>query len=200
MEAGEPGKESAEPVPKQVNRRKLLRWGIVALAMIVGVIAWLATRDNGDGSSEPAPAEAVAPRIVTVAELREAAVTLGQPIYWAGPMAGKELELSELGEGGVQVLYLPKGAEVGEQPDAYFFTVGSYPLPDPAAALEGFAKRPGTVVHRSPDGREVFVSKQRPANVYFASPDNSVQVEVYDPSSGKRALSLALSGQVSPAN
>jgi hypothetical protein len=198
MEAGEPAKKPAEPAPKQVNRRKLLRWGIVALAAIVGVIAWLATRDNGDGSSEPAPTEAVAPRIVTVAELREAAVTLGQPIYWAGPMAGKELELSELGEGGVQVLYLPKGTEVGEQPAA-FLTVGSYPLPDPAAALEGFAKRPGSVVHRSPDGREVFASKQKPTNVYFASPDNTVQVEVYD-SSPKRALSLALSGQVSPAN
>lgn len=167
----------------------------MAVAIVVAVVAWLATRDNGD-SSEPAAAEPAAARIVSVAELREAAATLAQPIYWAGRMAGKELELRELSEGGVQVLYLPVGTEAG-QGSAQSPTVGSYPLADPNAALENIAKRPGSIVRRASDGREVVTSEQSPTNVYFASPDNSVQVEVYDPSA-KRAMSLALSGNIQP--
>lgn len=190
MEGGKPAKEPAK-------RRKLLRWGIVSLAVIVGVIAWLATRDNGGGSSEPATAEAGASRIVTVADLREAAATLGQPIYWAGPVAGTELELRELGEEGVQVRYLAEGAEAGTG-SVKSLTIGSYPLPDPTAALNGFAKRSGAIVLHASDGRKVVTSKQAPASAYFASPENSVQVEVYDPSP-KRAVNLALSGKVQPA-
>lgn len=171
------------------------------MAIVVALIAWLATRGGDSSSSEPEPAptaEAAPPRIVTVAQLREAAVTLGQPIYWAGPVAGKELELKELGEGGgVQLLYLPKGTAAGEgSPKS--LTVGSYPLADPEKALEGFAKRPDSTSHQASDGREVVSSSTAPTSVYFSSADNSVQVEVYDPSPQK-AMSLALSGKVEPA-
>lgn len=176
------------------NRRWLLRGGIVALALVVGVVAWLATRDDGGA---PTPATEAEPRIVTTQELRSIAAVTGHTIYWAGPMPGTSLEATESADGSVRVRYLEEGAEVGEQPAA-FLTVGSYPLPDPSGALNGFAKRKGSVVHHSPDGRKVFVNKQKPTSVYFASPDNTVQVEVYDPSP-KRALSLALSGQVRPA-
>lgn len=195
MEAGEPGREPAEPAPKQVNRRRLLRIGVIAIAIVVALIAWLATRDSG-GGSQPTAAEEAGPRIVTVDELREVAARLGQPIYWAGPVEGRELELKELDEGGVQVLYLPEGTEAGGV-SVKSLTIGSYPLPDPAAALEGFAKRNGSVVFHASNGRKVVTSKQSPTSVYFASPENSVQVEVYDPSS-KRALNLTLSGQISP--
>lgn len=188
--------EAAQRSPRPADRRRLLRWGVVGIAVLVGLIAWLTTR-GGDDESESAPVEAGAPRIVTVAELREAAATLGQPIYWAGPEAGKELELKELGEGGVQVVYVPEGTEPGQEP-AKALTIGSYTLPDPAGALEAVAKRPGEIVRQASDGREVVTSEESPTNVYFVSPDNSVQVEVYDPSA-KRAMNLALSGKVQPA-
>jgi hypothetical protein len=179
---------------------RLLRAGVIAVAIVVALIAWLATR-GGDSSSEPEPASTAAaapPRIVTPAELREAAATLGQPIYWAGPMKGKELELRELGEGeGVQVLYLPEGTAAGEGP-ANALTIGSYPLSNPRSATEGFAERTGSSSRKASDGREVATSAESPTSVYFASPDNSVQVEVYDPSP-QRAMSLALSGKVQPA-
>jgi len=216
MEAGKP-KEPAKPADEDMaekpaekkeaggkaasakpsDQRKMLRVGVIALAVVVALIAWLATRGGDDDSSEPATAEAAAPRIVTVDEMREAAANLGQPIYWAGPVKGKELELKELGEGGgVQVLYQPEGTAAGEGA-AKVLTVGSYPLPDPAEALEGFAKRPGAIVTQASDGSEVVSSKESPTSVYFTSPDNSVQVEVYDPSS-QRAMSLATSGKVEP--
>jgi hypothetical protein len=183
--------------PGVADRRRLLRWAVVGLAVIVALIAWLATR-GGDGSSEPAPApEAAAARIVSPAQLREAAADLGQPVYWAGPIAGRKLELRDLGEGGgVQVLYLPKGAEAGEGSQKAL-TIGSYPLPDPAAAIGVFATRPGAIVRRGAGGREVVSSKGSPTSAYFASPEGSVQVEVYDPSPA-RAMRLARSARVRP--
>jgi hypothetical protein len=63
--------------------------------------------------------------------------------------------------------------------------------------LEGFAKRRGSVALPARNGRKVVTSSQAPTSVYFSSPDNSVQVEVYAPSS-KRAINLALSGRVEP--
>ena len=189
-----PEKKSAKPDPK---RRKLLRWGVIGLAVLVALIAWIATRGGDESSSEPAPAEAVPPRIVTEAELKEATLELRQPIYWAGAMPGTELELTELGRGGgVQVTYLPEGAEAGADP-AQALTIGSYRLADPRAAVEGYAGRPGSQVLHGAGGVEVATSEDAPGSAYFASPDNSVQVEVYSPSP-KRSLTLALSGKVKP--
>lgn len=189
----------AKAPAKPADRRKLLRIGIVALAVVVALVAWLATRGGDDNSSEPATTSeaAAVPRIVSVDELREVAARLGQPIYWAGPVQGRELELRELGEGGVQILYQPEGTAAGKG-SAKVLTVGSYPLPDPEKALEGFAERKGSASRTASDGREVVTSAESPTSVYFTSPENSVQIEVYDPSA-QRAMSLALSGKVQPA-
>jgi len=194
------GDKAGEPSLTPENRRKV-RLGVIVVAVVVAIVAWVASRDGGDGSSEqassePASTEPGPPRIVTAAELQEAAADLGQTIYWAGPVAGKELELNELGEGGVQVRYLPEGTEAGEGSRAAL-TVGTYTLDDPEGAIEEVSKRPGEVVRELPDGRPVVTSESSPTNVYFASPDNSVQVEVYDPSA-KRAMNLALSSKVQP--
>lgn len=188
-------KPPSKPPGKADNRRLLLRGGVVAAAILVALVAWLASRDSGNGSSAPAE---VGPRIVSAAGLGEAAATLGQPVYWAGAMPGTELALSELPEGGTQVRYLPQGTEP-KQASSKVLIVGSYPLADPKGSLAGFAQRPGAIVRHASDGREVISSEERPTSVYFASPDDSVQVEVYDPSP-RRAMSLALSGRVVPAH
>lgn len=190
------GKQSAPAAKKDADRRKRLRWGVVGLAVLVALIAWLATRGGDEGSSEPAAvSEAAPPRIVTEAELKEATLELRQPIYWVGAVPGTELQLTELAEG-AQVTYLPAGAEAGGgSPQA--LTIGSYRLADPEAAVEGYAERAGSTVLKGAGGREVVTSDESPNSVYFASPDNSVQVEVYAGSS-KQARGLALSGKVKP--
>jgi hypothetical protein len=76
-------------------------------------------------------------------------------------------------------------------------TIGSYPLPDPVAAVDSLAGRKGSVARSSAGGREVVTSAEKPTSVYFASSDGSVQVEVYDPDA-KQAMSLALSARVRP--
>lgn len=180
-------------VESSAKQRLLLRGGVVALALSVAVIAWLATRNDGDSA---APAEA-ASRIVSAGELDEAAETLGQSVYWAGAVSATELELEELGEGGVRVRYVPEGTKAGEASPA-LLTIGSYPLSDPKAATEDFAGRSGSIVRHGRSGTEVVTSEESPTSVYFVSPDNSVQVEVYDPSP-QRAMRLARSGRVRPA-
>ena len=91
---------------------------------------------------------------------------------------------------------MPKGPDPGEASPAVL-TVGSYPLDDPQEAIESVARRPGAEIHNAHDGTEVVVSASSPTSAYFADPENSVQVEVYDPSA-REALSMALSGRVRP--
>lgn len=179
---------------RRLDHGPLLRGAVIGLAVVVGLVAWLATK--GDEEGAPAPPEA-GPRIVSAAELADTAAKLGQPVYWAGELPGTELALSELPEGGVQVRYLPEGTDPAEAP-AEALTIGSYPLADPAAAIEELAQRPGAVVRHARDGREVVSSEARPTSAYFASPGGGVQVEVYNPSP-KRAMGLALSGRLEAA-
>lgn len=224
MEAGKSGKEPAKPgkegakpsrkaaessprpkgaqskgPPRKDDRRNLRRWGIVALAVAVGLIAWVATRGDSGSSAEPEPAPAgFEARIVSETELGEIAASAGHPVYWAGPIAGKELEASESEDGNVEVRYLDEGAEPGSDRTGAL-TIGSYPLSDAAGALVWFAERKGSIVRKARDGREVVSNIGAPSSVYFASPDGKVQVEVYDPAPA-RALELALSGQVEPVD
>ena len=108
MEGGKPTRAG-----RAVDRAWLLRGLVIGVALLIALVAWVV---SGDGDEDAAaPAEGAA-RVVDEAELGEAAATLGQPIYWAGPVEGTELELEELGEGGVQVRYVPEG-EGGEAPE-----------------------------------------------------------------------------------
>lgn len=173
----------------------LLRGVVLTVALVVGVVAWIAGGEDEE-TGEAAPTAVVGTRLVESAELANVGVTLGHPVYWAGPMAGAVLELTEGEDGSVQLRYLEDGSEAGAESSV--LTIGSYPLPDPAAALEQFAAEAGSVVDRTWRGTEVVYSKANPNSVYFVPPDNSVQVEVYDPSP-ERALRLVRSGQVRPA-
>ena len=173
---------------------KLLRWVVLGVALLVGLVAWLVTRDGDDEEPAPAPVATEA-RIVSEEELADVATVAGHPVYWAGPIPDTELEVTE-DEEGVRVRYLEEGAEVGNE-EVDFLTVGSYPLPDPAKSLEEFGEREGAIVNTGPDGRKLVASEEKESNVYFVSPDNSVQVEVFDPDP-ERAMEIAESGQVQP--
>jgi hypothetical protein len=188
--------QAGPKVEKAASKRRMLRVGIVALALLVGVIAWLATRGGDDNTTPAASSSALEAKIVSGEELEELAASAGHAVYWAGEMSGKEIEASETSEGDFQVRYLDEGTEAGGG-GAGVLTIGSYPLPDPVAAVEGFAGRKGSTTRHSADGREVVTSTEKPTSVYFASSDGSVQVEVYDPDA-QEAMSLALSAKVRP--
>jgi len=174
----------------------LLRTGLVTLAAVVAIVAWLATRGDDQGGDKSAARAEPVVGIVSPAGLAAAGAKLGQPIYWTGSLPGTELVLEQLSEGGARVVYLPAGEEAGGDAAAAL-TIGSYPLADPEAALRAFAARPGAIVRHSSDGTEVVSSREQPTSVYFVGADGTVQVEVYDPSP-RRAMRLALSGRVRP--
>jgi hypothetical protein len=161
-----------------------LRIAVLTVALLAALISWAATRDGDEGS--PAAAES-ASRQVSEEELVEAGALLGQPIFWAGPLAGTTLELEEL-EDGVRVKYVREDG--GEA-----LTVSSYALPDPVGDLKRFAAQPGAVAREARGGTEVFYAEDAPNSVYFADPTAGVQVEVYAPSPAV-ALQTALSGGV----
>lgn len=215
MEAGDSGKEpdavekaadekaetkSSKPATKKPSsdeeRRKMLRWGVIAAAVLVAVITWVATRGDDGDSGESETTAGFEAKVVSIEELQEIAGSAGHAVYWAGPIEGTELEASESESGGVQVRYLDEGAEPGSDSTGTL-TIGSYPLADATKALEGFAERPGAIVRESDVVGEVVSSPEAPSSAYFASPDGGVQIEVYDPSPA-RAMSLARSGKVQP--
>lgn len=169
---------------------------MVAVAVLVALAAWFATRGGSDEGREQA---AVSPStgILSESELVDAVEPLEQPVYWAGPGEGSELELEVLGEGvGARVRYVNSGGESGGGP-GNVTTIGSYPLPDPSRSLEEFAARPDAIVRKGAGGIEAVSSEERPTSVYFVDPGNVVQVEVYDPSP-RRAMDLVLSGDIQP--
>ena len=182
--------------PQSEDRRRMLRIGLVALAIIVGAVAWVATSGDDEGATTETASAGVEAKIVSVEELEEFADDVDHGIYWAGPLPGKVIEVSESDTGNTQIRYLEEGTGAGEGSQAVL-TVGSYPLADAAKAFEGFAKRKSSITRRSPDGREVAFSVEKPTSVYFTGTEGDVQVEVYDPNY-KRAIALALSDQVRP--
>lgn len=173
----------------------MLRAGLIALAFVVALIAWVATQGD-DSGDEAEPAAQSPPRIVSAEELAEIAAGLGHPVYWMGQVSGRVLEVTESSDGSVTLRYQEEGLEAGEGTPAVL-TVGSYPISDPAAAFDTISARPGAIVRESSEGRAVVTNEGNPTSVYFADPGNSVQVEVYDPSP-KRAMALALSALVRP--
>jgi hypothetical protein len=170
-----------------------LRIAIVVLAFMGVVLGVLLVRDDGGdgGGEEASPASA---RVVSPAELSSLSASSPSPIYWAGERPNTELELTEE-ESDFYLRYLEGGAK----PDAEVLTVGTYLLDDPRASLEEVAASPTAIVRHAADGREVVTSEENPNSVYFVTPDNSAQIEVYDPSA-KAAMDLALSGNVRPVD
>jgi len=188
------------PQTQQRSRLGPLRVALIVLIALLAVaVAWALIAggddDEGSGATEGDPAPA---RIVSAAELSDIAAVSDTPIYWAGERPGTELEYDEGIGDRVFVRYLTGGAEAGD-PRPAFLTIATYPLADPAEALQANARRTNTRVQRARGGALVWVNPDRPQSVYLAEPGSTHQVEVYDPLP-RRALRVALSGEVVSAS
>ena len=168
------------------NRARLTISLLVLIA--VGVLVWLLfIKDDGDDSGG-APAAQKTVTNYSASELPGAVNSVGNPVYWLGPEAGDQYELTVIGDGRTYVRYLPEGvpAESGEA----FRTVGSYAFQDPVKELERLGRRPGNHTFTVPGGG-VGVSPGSPsAHVYVAFPDQNVEIEVFDPDPGDAEQSV----------
>jgi hypothetical protein len=164
---------------------------VVAIALVAFGATWLATSGGGRKPEQP-KAQA---SIVSAADLRTLSGALRQPIYWAGPQAGKSYELTRASGGRIYIRYLPPGVTAGSA--EALPTVGTYPLKG-ALATTKRAAQSGDAVRISIGGSGIaFYSRHSPANVYLAFSGSSYQVEVFDPSP-TRAHELVASGRIVP--
>jgi len=178
------------------KRRDVLRAAGLAMLIALGLVVWVLV-DDDNGSDEGSPTSPGAAAIVDVDGLREVASEEKTPIYWAGPPAGAELELSRPAADRTFVRYLTGDAEVDDPRP--FLTVGSYRLPDPVAVLREQGSQPDGVLAKAPRGGVVYFSREQPESVYLAYPNEGVEIEVFAPSF-EQALQLVTSGEIVPVD
>jgi hypothetical protein len=175
---------------------------LAALAAAAAVVAAVLLANSGSSTTRDSrtTSSVTATRGTTVQAVSIGTLTalpgvLGHPVYWAGPRAGATYELTRSPDGRVYIRYLTGGAKIGSPlPD--FLTVGTYVVPNAAAAVRAAANQPGAVAVHVPGGFG-FYNNARPTSVYFAFRGSNVQVETYDPSSAV-ARRLVETGAIKP--
>jgi hypothetical protein len=191
------------------HRRLALIAAAIAVVAVAGGGALLAAghSSSASSSSTSGPAAPSTPgssssrsfvAAVSVGALKAFSVSLGHPLYWAGPQAGVVYEFTEAADGRVYLRYLTGGVKIGT-PRPNFLTIGTYLVPDAAAAVRRATHQHGAVTLALRGGAIGFYNRARPTSVYFAYPGSRVQVETYDPSAAV-ARALVLSGAVQPVH
>jgi hypothetical protein len=190
---------SLEELKRLPQRVRLTAAAAIILAIVL--IVWLSASSGGDSSSTsstPASSASSAGKTVSVVPesgLLGAMKGVGYPVYWAGPRAGVEYEVSRVDEGRTYVRYLPRGEEVESKKP--FLTVGSYEEQDALANLRKLGQTPGAILVDIPGNGSAYAESPKATSAYMAFPGVDVQVEVYDPQGGE-ALELIRSGAIVP--
>ena len=167
---------------------------LIASAMGAGLTLLL---HRGSSSAPPAAASPqLAPDTPTVVSAEELASlsSAAHPIYWAGAVPGRRLEVTATGKG-TFVRYLPAATRVGNRGQA--LTVATYELADAWTVAQQAAKRKDAHRQALADGTVAIWRTGRPTNVYLARPDSALLVEVFDPDA-RKARRLSVSGQIQP--
>ncbi len=155
--------------------------GLVAVVIAVLLLTGALGGEAGEGAD---------PDEISVQELRDFAASRPAPVYWAGAIPGRRLELTETDGKNVFVRYLTGEAVVGDGRPA-FTTVGSYPVDAAYREVQQRSKAKDMVRRPAAGGGLAIWSVRRPNSVYVAYPGSDVLVEVYDPDA-QRARALAL--------
>ena len=171
----------------------VVAWLAVVLTAALGGAAVLLLGGDEDSTAIPAGVPvAASPQM-----LSDFAATRGTPVYWAGGLRARQIELTTTREA-TFVRYLPKGVSVGD-PRATFTTIATYPLPDAYATAAGRRTQPGMASRKTSGGGLAVWSRKKPTSVYVAYPGVPHLVEVYD-DRRREALQLALSGRLRPVD
>lgn len=165
----------------------------LAVVAVVLAIAFAAAGCGGGSSSTSTTIGATA---ASPDRLRALSVEVGHAVYWAGPQTDTTYELTRTGSGRIFVRYLPQGIPVGVQ-NASFTIVGTYPVANAFNVLHQLAKKARETSFAAPRGGFAVYADSSPTNIYVAYPNESLEIEVYDPSP-KRARRLITSGRVGP--
>ena len=175
--------------PPRRDLRAIAGFGLVLAAAVAAAAMFVVDR------SADAPAQIPAdPVAVSAEELASFAGTQAVPVYWAGALRARSLELTRT-DTGTFVRYLPAGTPVGGSIRA--LTVATYPLQNAYATAARRAKGDGMTSSPTRNGGLAVWSKALPTSVYVAFRGVPSLIEVYAPQA-KEARTLALSGQLTP--
>jgi len=167
---------------------------VVSTIAIAGLAVWLALLRTDDAASvvEPGGGPVAASR----ADLAALSAKLDAPIYWAGTRSGSRLEATLTTTEYAYVRYLSADAPIGDA-SPRFLTVATYGAVNALTHLRSYAHHEHASTTRIPGGGIAVPVPDSPTSVYFARPDQDIQVEVYDPQPGE-ALRLIKSGAIEP--
>jgi hypothetical protein len=171
---------------------------VIAAIAVVGLLAWLLFIRSDSGADHQVIRTGGGPVPASEADLVGLAQRLGQPVYWAGPIAGTTLEATQSDSNFTYVRYLTGDAQAGD-PAGDFLTVGTYPITNGWDDMQAYARRWNVPVTHIPNGGVAVPVRNSPTSVFIAYPHKAVQVEIYDPKPDK-ALSLATSGAIKPVS
>ena len=132
----------------------------------------------------------------TADQLPGLAKQLGHSIYWAGAQQGVTYEVTFVGRN-LYVRSLPTGVAVGSTTP--YLTVGTYEQANAYEGLVSASKVSGATSQQLRGGALVVVPAGKPTSAYFAFPNTTLLMEVYDPTAGE-SLKLVVSGAVQPIN
>jgi hypothetical protein len=171
-----------------VRTRPLLAIALVAV-LALGAAAAVSVSVLRADETQPAPAETV-----SAGDLAAFAGASATPVYWAGRIAGRELELSRTADG-TFVRYLPPTVEAGGE--RRVLTVATYPVAAAYATAQAQAKGEGMTSRETRNGGLAVWSRAKPTSVYVAFDGVPQLVEVYAPIAAE-ARRVALSGRIRP--
>ncbi len=178
-------------------------WLIAALVVVVlavaGYFVWtlvLADRLNPSpaASAEPSASSNPGAIIATADQLPTLAAAQGHTVYWAGPLAGKQYELTLSGTS-FYVRYLPPSEAAGSTNP--FLTVATYVKTGAYADLVSGAKAEGAQSDKLEGGALVMSTSKTATSAYFAFDGSDLLMEVFDPEPG-RAYELISTGAIQP--
>lgn len=185
-----PAPEPVATHPRGRRRLALLCMRLVAVLAACGAAVFLLLSEE-DQSKQ---IRAAGPAVVSADELGSQAAAGDTPVYWAGAIPSRKLELTTT-DAGTFLRYLPPSAPAGDARSA--LTVATYPLGDAYATAIRRAKGRGMTSGKSRNGGIAVWSRQRPTSVYLAFPGVPQLVEIYAPTATD-ARRLALSGRIRP--
>jgi hypothetical protein len=167
---------------------------ILILLVVTGLITGVMLLLRGDAKPAAVPAPpADVPTVLTAQELHSVADSL-PPIYWAGELPRRRLEVTTTDRGAF-IRYLPIGERVGG--DGRSLTIATYELANAWDVAQQASRRADATRRELPDGRIAVWRTTRPTSVYIARPGSALLVEVFDPDAAK-ARHLSLSGLIQP--
>ena len=166
---------------------------MIAIALVGGVVLWLALVDRGGSGSPTSQARQINATAVSAGQLENLASPLGHLVFWVGPKDGYTYQLESTANGNVDISYLPPGEKAGSGNP--HLTVATYPFPGAYAAIQALVKKTGVTAINVGEGGLGEVSKDAPGSVHVAFPGVDYQVEVFDPTPGA-ATAIVTSGSL----